>query len=96
LTNLLEGKEAVKCGTWLYDGSIPCEVRIVRHDTLYGSGDHADPREISEDQNIECFYILFRTPVGAPAWVGGGVALSIDSAMLIAETTLGAGLIWRA
>lgn len=90
----LERLAPVRRGTWLYAGKVPCEVRIVRHDTLYGSGDHEDPPEVANDRKIECFYILFHTPAGDPPWVGGGVALSIQEATSIAEATLGAGLEW--
>lgn len=91
----LEIIKPVRCGTWLYDGSIPCEVRIVPHDTLYGTGDYEDPPEISDDREIESYYILFSTSVGEPPWVGGGAALSIAEAVAIVEAKLDASLIWH-
>jgi len=63
----------VKRGCWLYDGVVPCEVRIVRHDILYGSGDYEDPPEFADDREVECYYLLFHTPVGEPEWVGGAL-----------------------
>jgi hypothetical protein len=75
----------VKRGQWLYDGTITCEVRIVRHDVLYGSGDYEDPPEISNDREVECCYLLFHTPVGLPEWGRGGAALSLADAISIAE-----------
>jgi hypothetical protein len=47
----------VKQGTFLYDGTVSCDVRIVRTDVRYGSGDHEDPPEVREDQPGPCFYV---------------------------------------
>jgi hypothetical protein len=91
----LEHVEPTKSGTWLYAGSILCEVRIVRHHTLYGSGDYEDPPEVSEDREVECFYLLFHTPVGLPCWVGGGAALTLAEALSLAESKLGGSVVWR-
>jgi len=84
----------VKRGTWLYDGTVLCEVRIVQHHLLYGSGDYEDPPEIADDREVTCYYVLFHTPVGEPPWVGGGAGLSVEEAMSLAERKLGQGLKW--
>lgn len=39
----------VKEGTWLYDGTVPTGVRIVRCPVRYGTGDWEDPPDIRED-----------------------------------------------
>ena len=91
----LEFATPERVGTWLYGGNVACEVRIVRHHTLYGSGDYEDPPEIAEDKELECFYLLFHTPTGSPEWVGGGAALSVREAMVLAEEKLGPTLVWR-
>ena len=91
----LEQATPIKQGTWMYSGSVPCEVRIVRHHTLYGTGDVSDPPEIAEDRTVECFYILYHTPTGEPAWVGGGATLSLQEAVTVAEAALGSGLRWN-
>ena len=85
-----------KTGTWLYAKEVPCEVRIVRHHTLYGSADYEDPPEIAEDRSVECFYVLFQTPAGEPNWVGGGAALTLAEAVALAERKLGPSLAWAA
>ncbi|MBL8519261.1 MAG: hypothetical protein JNK75_01195 [Betaproteobacteria bacterium] len=82
-------------GTWLYAGSVPCEVRIVQHDILYGTGDYQDPPHIANDREVECFYVLFQTPTGEPSWVGGGVALSVNDAVALAESKLAGGVNWN-
>lgn len=91
----LESAEPEKIGTWLHGGSIPCEVRVVRHHTLYGSGDYDDPPEVVEDRAVECFYVLFHTPAGEPEWVCGGAALSLNEAMALAQRRLGHTLVWQ-
>jgi hypothetical protein len=91
----IEQVPPIKWGTWLYAGSIPCEVRIVKHHTFYGTGDYEDSPEIAEDQNVECFYILYQTPVGEPPWVRGGAALTLLESVAQAEAALGSGLCWN-
>jgi hypothetical protein len=92
--NELESAKPEKTGTWLYGGRVPCEVRVVRHHTLYGSGDYEDAPEVAEDRSVECFYVLFHTPAGEPEWVGGGAALSLNEAMALAQKKLGHTLVW--
>jgi hypothetical protein len=89
-----ETKVPVKSGTWLYAGTIPCEIRIVRHHVLYGSADYEDPPEIAEDREVECFYILYATPAGSPKWVGGGAELTLQNAMARIEAKLPAPVTW--
>ena len=43
-------------GTFIYDGTVECDVRIVRSDIRFGTGDHDDPPEIQDDVAIETFY----------------------------------------
>lgn len=89
----LEHASPVKSGTWQCAGSLPCEVRIVRHHTLYGSGDHEDPLETAHDLDIECFYVLLQTPSGQPEWAGGGVSPTLTEAVSIVEAKLSTGVV---
>lgn len=91
----LEHLPPAKRGQWLYDGSVPCEVRVVRHHILFGSGDVEDAPEIAEDRNVECFYVLYQTPIGLPKWVGGGFALTLADAVALADTNLKGGVQWQ-
>jgi hypothetical protein len=93
---LPETAPIVKRGHWLYDDAVTCEVRIVSHHVLYGTGDHEDPPEIREDREVECYYLLFHTPAGKPEWGGGGGFLSLEQAVLVAESQLGPTLKWEA
>ncbi len=46
-------------GTFLYDGKVECDLRIVRSAVRYGSGDYEDPPEIADDTEKTTFYIQF-------------------------------------
>jgi hypothetical protein len=86
--------EAPRTGHWRYDGNVRCEVRISRCSVWPGSGDHEDPPELKEDREIECYALEFQTPVGTPAWVGGGYYASEKDASDAAEMRLGESLRW--
>ncbi|HMN94147.1 MAG TPA: hypothetical protein PKC60_13030 [Hydrogenophaga sp.] len=86
---------AVKRGLWWYAGTSPCDVRIVHHHTLYGSGDADDPPELASDRQVDCFYVRYHTPAAAPAWLDGGCALSLREAMFLAERKLGPVVSWQ-
>lgn len=50
---LHEGEVVVKSGTFLYDGTVTCNLRIVRSQVCPGSGDWEDPPELAEDKEGE-------------------------------------------
>jgi len=84
----------VKQGLWFYAGVTTCHVRIVRHHTLYGSGEADDPPELARDREVECFYIRFDKPHARPLWHDGGTALSLREAVFLAERNLGPMVCW--
>jgi hypothetical protein len=47
---LREGETVVRAGTYLYDGTVLGDLRIVRTNVRFGSGDHLDEPEVREDQ----------------------------------------------
>ncbi|WP_310567884.1 hypothetical protein [Hydrogenophaga sp.] len=85
---------AVKHGLWFYAGLTTCHVRILRHHTLYGTGDADDPPEIAADREVECFYIRFERPHAGAGWIDGGTALSLREAMFLAQQRLGPVVSW--
>ncbi|MDR0779823.1 MAG: hypothetical protein LBF16_03885 [Pseudomonadales bacterium] len=94
--NHLEHLPPVKIGTWLYAESVPCEVRIVRHNVLYGTGDYEDEPNICEDQEVECFYVLIQSPVGQSGrWGGYFPALTLNAAILLTEAKCSGGITWE-
>ncbi len=59
------------------------------HDVFDGTGDYEDPPSTAEDREVECYYLLFHTPVVEPEWVGGGGFSSLAEARSAAESRLG-------
>lgn len=45
----------VKKGTFLYDGTVECDLRIVYSKIRYGSGDYEDPPELENDLMQDTF-----------------------------------------
>ncbi|OJV62808.1 MAG: hypothetical protein BGO41_09320 [Clostridiales bacterium 38-18] len=50
-------------GTWKYDNAKLCNLRIVKENTIYGTGDYEDPPEIREDIELECYYVEYESMV---------------------------------
>lgn len=50
-------------GTFLYDGTVVCDVRICRTFFRPGTGDADDAEEDREDQEGEFYYIDYGSPV---------------------------------
>lgn len=53
------GERVVKEGTYLYDGCVECDIRIVHSPIRYGTGDDEDPPEIREDVDIDTYYVWY-------------------------------------
>ncbi len=84
----------VKQGLWFFAGVTTCHVHIVRHHTLYGTGDADDPPELARDREVECYYIRFDKPHTPVPWQDGGAALSLREAVFLAERRLGPVVCW--
>lgn len=63
-------------------------MKIVKHHTLYGTGDCEDTPEIAEDQVVECFYVFYQTPAGRPKWTRGGGAPTLAEAIAMTEAAV--------
>lgn len=85
---------SVKQGLWFYAGVTTCQVRIVRHHTLFGTGDADDPPELAADREQECYYIRYHAPDVVQPWLDGGAALSLREAVFLAERRLGPVVSW--
>lgn len=96
MTLLSDRGELVLEGTWLYDAAAPCRIAIVRRDTWYGSGDHEDPPDVAEDQELETFEVLY-TAAGEPTRFsgGGGQFRTLEEARAAAEGACGATVRWK-
>lgn len=47
---MFENAEVVAVGTWTYEGCIACNLRIIKWNILYGSGNYYDSPEIYDDK----------------------------------------------
>lgn len=92
--NEVDQLPSVKHGLWFYGGVTTCHVRIVRHHTLYGTGDADDPSELAADREMECYYVRYHGPAEARPWLDGGAALSLREAVFLAERRLGPVVNW--
>ena len=89
---LNEGEVVVKSGTFLYGGSVTCDLRIVRSQVRPGSCDPEDPPELANDIEGEFFYVQYgsTTHRGHFNAAGGGGA-TMEEAIAIAESAPGIG-----
>lgn len=90
----VEQLSLVKQGLWFYGGVTTCHVHIVRHHTLYGSGDADDPPELAQDHAVDCYYVRYDNPHSAETWHDAGAALSLREAVFLAERKFGPGVNW--
>lgn len=85
----------VLSGKWLYAGSIPCSVRIVRGDVIPGSGDCEDPENVRDDRVGECYYIVYEC-CGDRGRSIGGIHLKMADAVAEVAKAIGDRLEWDA
>ena len=78
--------EIVKVGTWMYDDTVLCVVRIIRADVLQGSGDYEDPPEVRDDCPGEFFHVVFESTEAHQAH--GGVYHSLENAVQHVESVV--------
>lgn len=81
-------------GTFLYDGTVTCDVRIVRTEVRYGSGDHEDPPAVRDDLPEPWFYIEWGSTTARGEYkAGGGGYSTLSDAMQTARKQV-SGLKW--
>lgn len=86
------GEEVVKNGTFLFDGTVTCDVRIVRSQMRLGSGDWQDPPELADDQYGEFFYIQYGSTTARGQFnAAGGGGATLQEAIATAESAPGFG-----
>lgn len=80
----------VRQGTFVYDGSITCDVRIVQTAVRYGTGDPDESPEIAEDQPGPCFYVEWGSSTDRGDFTSGvGGFGTLADAMTYAESQAG-------
>lgn len=89
---LYEGEVIVKSGTFLYDGTVTCDLRIVRSQLLPGSGDWGDPPELADDKEDEFFYVQFGSTMERGHFnASGRGGATLKEAISVAESASGIG-----
>lgn len=87
--------EVLREGTWMYDRSVQCRVRIVRRDWdyYYEEGFDTDTPDLSAER--WAYYVEFEIPrasgtFGQPS----KTCLSLAEAVALAESTAAGGIRW--
>jgi hypothetical protein len=89
---LHEGEVVVKSGTFLYDKTVICDLRIVRSQVRPGSGDWEDLPELADDKEGEFFYVQFGSTTERGRFnVSGGGGATMEEAIAAAESAPGIG-----
>jgi hypothetical protein len=84
-------EQVVMQGSFRYAEGVECEIRIVRTNTRFGSGDYQDPPEISEDKEIDSYYVQYGSTTERGVFNAGSEAFStLEEAAAGAVQQLGA------
>lgn len=79
-------ENVVAKGTFLYDGTVECDICIVFSPVRYGRGDHEDPPETQNDIEVDTYYLWFGSTTERNRFnAGGGGFSSLQEAMKNAE-----------
>lgn len=90
-------EKIVKTGTFLYDDTVLCDVRIVYSTICYGSADWEDPPELAADQEGEFFGVQSGSTTARGVFnAGSGGGATIQEAIAAAESMPGVGrtIVW--
>ena len=62
----------VKSGTFLYDGSVLCDVCIALSPVRFGTGDDEDSPDAGDDAEIDTYYVFFGSTTERGRYNAGG------------------------
>lgn len=86
-------EKVVKTGTFLYDDTVLCDVRIVYSTIRYGSGDWEDPPALAEDHRGDFFGVQWGSTTARGIFnAGSGGGACISEAIAAAESMPGVGM----
>jgi hypothetical protein len=93
--------EVVRIGTWLYDGTVPTPVRILRQNWDYYYEKDFDEEPPSLNAEGCAFYVAYGEPwVSSDGWnrvdypSRSRTCLSAEEAVELATATLGQSIVW--
>jgi hypothetical protein len=93
---IIDETRIAKTGEWLYDGTTPCKIIIIHEDMFPGTGDHEDPPEIADDQDVPCVSIWYENLAKRGDYnAGGGYARTIEDAVKAVERTIRSKVVWK-
>jgi hypothetical protein len=98
MDTLHSGQFIVQEGTYLYAGTVECEIRIVFSPIRYGTGDYEDPPENANDLECSAYYVQYGSATQRGIFnSGGGSCLSLAEAIASAEAApgIGSSVRWR-
>ena len=82
----------VQVGTFLYDGQVVCDLRIVLSPERGGTGDYEDQPEVSDDADENTFYIEYGSTTSRGVFsTGGGGFPTLPAAIAHVEAMPGFG-----
>ena len=91
---LRPNESLIQEGTFLYDGTVECDVRgrVVHSPVRYGSGDHEDSPDIQNDLTQDTYYVWYGSTTERGVYVaGGGHDASLREAVQAVEGAHGIG-----
>lgn len=92
---MLEDGKVIQEGTFLYDKTIICDIRILKRNCRYGTGDYEDEPEIRDDIEGEFFYVQYGSPTARGRFLSESqVLLSLEDAIQEAARTTN-GTKWK-
>lgn len=92
MTPLNPSEKVVVTGTFLYAGTIECDLRVVFSPVRYGSGDYEDEHEIANDSVEDTYYVQYGSTTQRGIFnAGGGAYPSLAEARFAAESAPGIG-----
>jgi hypothetical protein len=87
----------VKSGTFLYDGTVLCDVCIAYSPIRCGTGDYEDEPDVANDLEIDSYYVWFGSTTERGQFnAGGGAYSSLEGAIASVETdpNFGSSVMW--
>lgn len=76
----------VREAVWLYDGSVPVRVKVLKSPETFGTGDYEDPPDVAENAPIECFFVVYES-AGSPGAFNNGITniATLEEAVAVVE-----------
>ena len=91
MSQLQPDQRVVAEGTFLYDGLVECDIRIVFGPICYSCGEFNEESHLNDDVVRETYYVDFATTERGVFNAGGGAYSSLEEAMAHTQARPGFG-----